>query len=497
MADRLVTRLPVADVFAAEYLKHYGVLPLARDADTLRVARVGDADPDVIAHLELTFGGRASCIDVTDAELDQAITTAYVPAGSALSLRAQTTDEADDNDSAAVADARELASQPPVIRLVNVLIRDALRARASDLHFEATRDGLVVRIRVDGVMSVLGSPPKTYQSAIISRLKLLAELNIAEHRRPQDGRIRLRLDDAELDVRVSTVPTLLGESVAVRLLNTSTKPFGLEVLGMSPDVQRQLSQFATQIDGLVLATGPTGSGKTTTLHVALTLRPIDREKVITVEDPVEILIPGITQVPVTAAAGVTFASVLRSILRQDPDAVMVGEMRDAETARIATQAALTGHLVLSTLHTNDAASAITRLVDIGLEPFIIASTLRCVVAQRLVRQVCVHCKQRGVGRQLIPSWNKSGWQEVTLWFKGSGCERCRGTGFHGRTGIYELMPVTSTMRMLIRGSADASEIASVARQAGTRMLSEDAFDKVVDGITTPEEVRRVLGDSEV
>lgn len=491
--ERVTTRLPVTDFFAAEYLRHYGVLPLSRDDEALRIAVVGDADPDVIAHLEHTFGGHASYLEVADTELDRAIEGAYAPAGSALSPNLSSHSEYGDDDQAAVADARELASQPPVVRLVNVLIRDALHARASDLHFEATRDGLVVRLRVDGVMSVLGSPPKSYHSAIVSRLKLLAELNIAEQRRPQDGRIRLRLDDVELDVRVSTVPTLLGESVAVRLLNTSARPLGLNSLGMSQDVQRQLTLHASQSDGLVLVTGPTGSGKTTTLHSALALRPIECEKIITVEDPVEVLVPGVTQVPVVSAAGVTFASVLRSILRQDPDVVMVGEMRDVETARIATQAALTGHLVLSTLHTNDAASAVTRLIDIGVEPFLIASTLRCVVAQRLVRQVCTRCKQRGVGHQLIPSGSKREWQELNVWFRGAGCEECRGTGYHGRSGIYELIPVGSTVRALIRAGADAGEIADAARQAGARSLGDDAFDKVLDGMTTPEEVRRVLG----
>ena len=393
-----------------------------------------------------------------------------------------------------MADARELATQPPIVRLVNVLIRDALNAHASDLHFEATRDGLVVRMRVDGVMSVLGSPPKSYQSAIVSRLKLLAELNIAEQRRPQDGRIRLRLDDVELDVRVSTVPTLLGESVAVRLLDSSARPFGLGALGMPQTMQQQLATQVRQNDGLILVTGPTGSGKTTTLHSALALRDLEREKIITVEEPVEVLVPGITQVPVVSAAGVTFASVLRSILRQDPDVVMVGEMRDVETARIAVQAALTGHLVLSTLHTNDAASAVTRLKDIGVESFLIAATLRCILAQRLVRLICKTCKRRGVGRQLIPSWNKQAWQETPLWFRGEGCDQCRGTGYRGRAGLYELIVVFAPIRTLARGSADAVEISTAARELGARALADDAFDKVIEGTTTPEEIRRVLGE---
>ncbi len=489
-AERSASLLPLADVFSPEYLKHYGVLPLTRHGETLRIGVVGQPDHDVIKHLEQVFGGRASCVEMAETDLDHAIAAAYAPAGSGLSLEPRSDADSEDDDSA-VSDARELASQPPVVRLVNVLIRDALRARASDLHFEATREGLLVRMRVDGVMSILGSPPRAYHSAIISRLKLLAELNIAEQRRPQDGRIRLRLDDAEIDVRVSTVPTLLGESVAVRLLNTSVKPFGLDGLGMSPTTQEQLRRFVTQNDGLVLTTGPTGSGKTTTLHSALALRAVEREKIITVEDPVEVLVPGVTQVPVIVAAGVTFASVLRSILRQDPDVVMVGEMRDPETARIATQAALTGHLVLSTLHTNDAASAITRLVDIGVEPFLVAATLRCVLAQRLVRLLCEHCKHPGEGQQQIPGANGH-WKDPPAWFSSAGCERCRGTGHHGRTGIYELLPVTPIMRALISRGAQALEIAEAAREAGAGTLSDDAYDKVVAGITSPHEVRRVL-----
>jgi general secretion pathway protein E len=484
--------LPLAERFSIDYLQQYRILPLECDDLTLRVAIAGEPDEDVGAHLEQTYGKPAAYVRVAPIELDHAIASAYAP--NEASLRS---DAAGDDPSDSISDARDLATQPPVIRLVNILIRDALRARASDLHFEATERGLVVRMRVDGVMSTVGSPDRSYQAAVISRLKLLAELNIAEQRRPQDGRMRLRFDDAALDIRVSAVPTLLGESVVLRLLNTSSGPLGLQALGLPRDLEAQLGQLVRQNDGLLLATGPTGSGKTTTLHSALMLRTTEREKIITVEDPVEVLVPGVTQVPVVAAAGVTFPSVLRSILRQDPDVVMVGEMRDRETASIAAQAALTGHLVLSTLHTNNAASAVTRLVDIGLEPFVIAATLRGVLTQRLVRRLCRECRTPGTTGELIPAADGSGWGVATSYFAAYGCEKCRHTGYLGRTGIYELLPVTSDVRRMIREGQDAEAIASSARSTGMRTLYEDAADKVASGVTSPAEVRRVLGGLDV
>ena len=292
------------------------------------------------------------------------------------------------------ADARDLANQPPVIRFVNLLIREAHDARASDIHLEATSSGMVVRLRVDGVLCDAPAPPVPLQRAVTSRIKLLAELDIAERRKPQDGRIRARLEERELDLRVSTVPTLHGESVVLRLLDQGGRPVTLDELGMTHEGLERIRHLCERPHGIVLATGPTGSGKTTTLYAALQLRETGSEKVITVEDPVEYHLPGVTQVPVNTKAGVTFAAALRSLLRQDPDVMLIGEMRDHETAAIAVQAAMTGHLVFSTVHTNDAISALTRLADLGVEPYMVAATVEGILAQRLVRRICPECRER-------------------------------------------------------------------------------------------------------
>ena len=339
-------------------------------------------------------------------------------------------------------DARDLANQPPVIRFVNLLIRDAHEARASDIHLEATREGVRARFRIDGVLAEVPSPPKGLQAAVVSRVKLLAELDIAERRLPQDGRIRVRLEERELDLRVSTVPTLYGESVVLRLLDRGGRPVALDELGMAPDTLDRFRAIAQRPHGIILATGPTGSGKTTTLYAALGLRERTAEKILTVEDPVEYHLDGVTQVPVNRKAGMTFASALRSLLRQDPDVLMVGEMRDAETAEIAIQAAMTGHLVFSTLHTNDALGALPRLADLQVETYMVASTVEAVLAQRLVRRICPDCQERyrpdpaavallalkPVGRETL--------------LRGNGCPTCRGTGYRGRVGIFELLTMT-------------------------------------------------------
>jgi len=389
------------------------------------------------------------------------------------------------------ADARDLANQPPVIRFVNLLIREAHEARASDIHLESTRAGLVVRFRVDGVLTELPNPPKALQPAVVSRIKLLAELDIAERRAPQDGRIRARLEERELDLRVSTVPTLYGESVVLRLLDRGGRPVGLDELGMAPDTLETFRRLAERPHGILLATGPTGSGKTTTLYAALGLRQCTAEKIITVEDPVEYHLEGITQVPVNAKAGMTFSGALRSILRQDPDVLMVGEMRDGETAAIAVQAALTGHLVFSTLHTNDAASAISRLVDLKIEPYLIAATLEGVLAQRLVRRICAECRERyspdsaavallaqhPVGRHTLE--------------RGRGCAACRGTGYRGRSGLFELLVVTDEIKQALLASPQAGALREIARTQGMLSLRQDGWRKVQAGITTVEEVLRV------
>jgi general secretion pathway protein E len=392
------------------------------------------------------------------------------------------------------ADVRDLANQPPVIRYVNLLVRDAYDIAASDIHLEATQKGLAARFRVDGVLVPAPEPPSQLHHAVISRIKLLAELDIAERRRPQDGRIRVRLEARELDLRVSTVPTMHGESVVLRLLDNGGRPVTLEELGMSPGVLQSVEHLSARPHGMFLATGPTGSGKTTTLYAALKRRDSSTEKIITVEDPIEYQLEGIAQMPVHRQAGVTFASALRAILRQDPDVVMIGEMRDQETAEISVQAAMTGHLVFSTLHTNDAISAIPRLLDLGIPDYLVAATLEGVLAQRLVRRVCQDCREpyepspetvamvagRPVGRARLA--------------RGVGCPSCRGSGFRGRLGVFELLLITDDFRDAVAARASRGDLRALAAKGGLVPLRADGWSKIEAGLTTVEEVVRVIQD---
>jgi len=379
-----------------------------------------------------------------------------------------------------------------VVRYVNLLVRDAYDASASDIHLEAKRQGMSVRFRLDGVLTPGPEPPRGLSQAIVSRVKLLAEMDIAERRRPQDGRIRVRLEERELDLRVSTVPTMFGESVVLRLLDRGGRPVELEELGMRPETLAATSRIAEKPHGMFLVTGPTGSGKTTTLYGALLRRNSSAEKIITVEDPIEYQLPGITQMPVHEQAGVTFAAALRSILRQDPDVIMVGETRDAETAEISVQAAMTGHLVFSTLHTNDAVSAVPRLLDLGVPDYLVAATVEAVLAQRLVRRVCESCRTtykpepeslaaiagRPVGTATLE--------------RGAGCSECRDTGYCGRLGIYELLEITDDLREAIARGAGKVELREIAIDNGMRTLTTDGWHKVESGLTTVEEVLRVV-----
>jgi general secretion pathway protein E len=390
------------------------------------------------------------------------------------------------------ADVRDLANQVPVVRYVNLLVRDAYDAGASDIHLEATRIGLSARFRLDGVLAPAPEPPSELHHAIVSRIKLLAELDIAERRRPQDGRIRVRLESRELDLRVSTVPTMYGESVVLRLLDRGGRPVSLDELGMSDDILAAVSRIAQKPHGMVLVTGPTGSGKTTTLYAALQLRDRGAEKIVTVEEPIEYQLSGITQVPVHRQAGVTFGAALRSILRQDPDVVMVGEMRDAETAEIAVQAAMTGHLVFSTLHTNDAIGAIPRLLDLGVPDYLVAATLEAVLAQRLVRRICDDCRvEYRPSAQHVALLAGRPVGRVKL-VKGAGCAACRDTGFRGRVGLYELLILDDlTKETIVRGGTRA-DLRTLADQAGMRPLRLDGWEKIEAGLTTVEEVLRVV-----
>lgn len=395
-------------------------------------------------------------------------------------------------DDERTADLRELSSQPPVVRYVNLLLREAYDARASDVHLEATRDGLLARFRVDGSLVPAPEAPRQMHTAVVSRLKAIAELDIADRRRPQDGRIRVRLAERELDLRVATVPTVHGESLVLRLLDRGGRPIDFAALGMDDTTRARLEELIDRPHGMILVTGPTGSGKTTTLYSALQYRDGTREKIITVEDPVEYELPGVTQVPVLRQAGVTFSSALRAILRQDPDVVMVGEMRDRETAEIAVQAAMTGHLVLSTLHTNDAVGAIPRLLDLGIPDYLIGSTVEGVLAQRLVRTICRNCRVQEPGDAARLALVAGVTCEPTIVSRGLGCAECRGTGFSGRTGLYELLVFSEALRTAISRRNGRAHLKEIAVADGMVPLHQQGLTLVQSGHTTLDEVLRVI-----
>ena len=390
-----------------------------------------------------------------------------------------------------VEDFSDMDSEAPIIRLVNHLFARALDLNASDIHFEPNEDYLEVRCRVDGIMTRIERLPVKIQSAVASRLKLMARLDIGEKRLPQDGRIDYKVGNRDLDMRVSTLPGVLGESIVLRILDRRDLSIDLADLGMPDRVLRDYTRVITQPHGLILITGPTGSGKTTTLYGTLEKINSVKHKIVTVEDPVEYQLAGITQIQVNANIGLNFASGLRSIVRQDPDILMIGEIRDHETAEIAIESALTGHLVFSTLHTNDAAGAVTRLQDMGVESYLISSSLLAIQAQRLVRRVCTQCSvsaPMSVDEALVLEVNAS---DYPLIKRGTGCERCGGTGYRGRIGLYELLMVSDEVRHLITSGADANVIRKQAQAEGMQTLREDALDKLRLGLTTPEEVVRV------
>jgi general secretion pathway protein E len=511
----LETKLPITESFAAEYLSYYRILPLELTAGTLRVAVSGDPNPEAMEDLALSFEATLDVVSVPDDELQDAIRRTFAASESVVELiRGLDATELGGSTSSdeSFTDARDLANQPPVIRFVNLLIREAHDASASDIHLEATREGLRVRLRIDGVLTELPAPPRGLQAAVVSRVKLLAELDIAERRAPQDGRIRVRLEARELDLRVSCVPTLFGESVVLRLLDRGGRPVTLAELGMAAGLLERFARLASRAHGIILSTGPTGSGKTTTLYSALGLRQPAAEKIITVEDPVEYHLTGITQVPVHGKGGMTFATSLRSILRQDPDVLMIGEMRDADTAAIAVQAAMTGHLVFSTLHTNDAVSALTRLLDLKVESYMIAATVEAVLAQRLVRRVCGDCREPyqpersalallaqdkspvdvGLSRPGLHLLSPDPLGGPMTFYRGTGCTACRQTGFRGRTGIFELLVIDDEIRQELLGSPNLTTLRSLASRQGMVTLKSDGWQKVRAGVTTVEEVLRVV-----
>jgi len=484
--------LPLGNV-NLKFLKHAKVLPLAQTNGTLTVAMSDPADYYTIQGLQLATGLQIEPRLARERDVLEALETIYGGENAAGGASAETADtelEVFSDDEEDVNHLRDLASEAPVIRFVNLLISRAVEQRASDIHIEPFENELKVRYRIDGVLHDVEAPARRLQAAIVSRVKIMSKLNIAERRLPQDGRIKLRLMGREIDLRVSTLPTLYGESVVLRILDRSSIVVSLGSLGFPEDTLAQFDRLITKPYGMILVTGPTGSGKTTTLYGALDKINSPDKKLITIEDPVEYQLFGVNQIHVKPQIGLTFANGLRSIVRQDPDVIMVGEIRDAETAEIAIQAALTGHLVFSTLHTNDAAGAVSRLLEMGVEDYLLASSLLGVLAQRLVRKVCEKCRRSA---EITPTVQRElgGDGTPVQVYEGTGCEDCAQTGYRGRSGIFELLQMNDVIRPLILKRSSADMIKDAAVQQGMRTLREDGWHKVRTGVTTVAEVVRV------
>jgi general secretion pathway protein E len=478
------------------FLRAKLIFPVAVSDGTLTVAMADPLDADAREALARATGKIVEAQAGTEEELREAIEKAYGDSGSSMEQIVEQVSEEVPETAAGDERVEQLigvASEAPIIRLVNFIMARAIERGASDIHLEPYEKVLRVRYRIDGVLVDVESPPRRLQTAILSRVKIMARLNIAESRLPQDGRVKLRIGGKEIDFRVSTVPTLFGESVVIRILDQSSVPLDMGTLGFFPDTLSTFRPMVSAPYGMVLVTGPTGSGKTTTLYAALQEIKSPERKIITIEDPVEYQIPGVIQIQVKPQIGLTFANGLRSIVRQDPDVILVGEVRDRETAEIAIHSALTGHMVLSTLHTNDAAGAVTRLLEMGVEEYLLPSCLMGVLAQRLVRSICGECS---VPRQVPQALREEvlretgGFPEGDLRI-GRGCETCTGTGYRGRTGIFELLPVTEGVKELILSRADSGTIRARAVGEGMRLLREDGWEKVRRGITSIEEVLRV------
>jgi len=488
-----------ADRLQSTFLKHARVIPLAESEHGLTVAM---ADPlDDVAAGALAFALEKPVVRhvALPTDIEAAWERLYGEGRTSPGVAADALIERDDEDrDADLERLKDLASEAPVIRLVNALITRAVETRASDIHLESAESRLRVRYRIDGVLREIEPPSPALKQAVISRVKIMARLNIAERRLAQDGRIRLAVRGKEIDLRVSTTPSIHGESVVLRILDRGHLALDFATLGFDATLLTPFLEILRRPHGIVLVTGPTGSGKTTTLYTALTTLNSPDSKVLTVEDPVEYVLEGINQVQVMPQIGLTFASALRSFLRQDPDIMMIGEIRDLETAQIAVQAALTGHLVLSTVHTNDAASAMTRLLDMGIEDYLLTSTINGVLGQRLVRQLCPACKESyAAPPELAERLGLVGLASsvhITLW-RSIGCPACNGTGFRGRTMILELMVITDAIRPLVLRHAEAREIQAMATEGGMQTMYVHGMRKALAGVTTVDEVVRVIRDT--
>lgn len=456
-----------------------------------------DANPAAIAEVRRAFGLPVSFKRVSAQAFDNHLSEAFSNGDStAADVLADVGQDVDIKqlmtELPAVSDLLETQDDAPIIRMINALLTQAVREGASDIHIEPYERHSAVRLRRDGILHDIAHPHRGLHAAMASRIKIMASLDIAEKRLPQDGRIGLRVAGRQIDLRVSTLPTTHGERIVLRILDRSGDRLGLDRLGMGREVHAEFAQLLTQPHGIVLVTGPTGSGKSTTLYAAIQGMDAARQNIVTVEDPVEYDLPGVGQIHANPKIGLSFAKALRAILRQDPDIIMIGEIRDLETAQIAVQASLTGHLVLATLHTNDTASAVTRLIDMGVEPFLLASTLRGVLAQRLVRVLCEACKCRHVPVTTENALLGADAPEA-LW-QAAGCPACKQTGYAGRRGIYELLTMDETLARLVHDRSDEASIRAHARDAGMQSLREDGMRHVRAGITSLEELIRVTRD---
>ena len=488
---------PLPNHVSLRFLKQFHVIGLHHTDQTIHVAVMDPENRFVLEALQLATGKPIIAKVGLMSEIDAALELQYGEGKSQMDklFANLETDEIGEED---LEHLKDMASEAPVIKMVNLIMQRAIESRASDIHIEPFEQRLKVRLRVDGVLQNIDAPPVTSTAAVLSRIKIMAKLNIAERRLPQDGRIKLQMLGKELDLRVSTIPTLYGESVVIRLLDKEATVLDFKALGFAGRQYEKFVEVLSQPHGIILITGPTGSGKSTTLYTALKQLNTAERKIITVEDPVEYQLEGINQIQAKPQIGLNFAAALRSIVRQDPDVIMIGEMRDIETARIAVQSALTGHLVLSTLHTNDAAGGVTRLLDMGLEEYLLSSTVNGILAQRLVRKLCPHCKTAyPVDSTLAEELKLRHFQpegDLVL-YKATGCQACNGLGYKGRMSIIEFLVMTDPIRRLIMTHAEAGEIQRLAISEGMLTMYEDGLVKALQGLTTLEEILRVTTES--
>ncbi len=489
---------PLEDSISPRFMKTHRVVGLDMDNQKASVAIADPLDNFVISALRLACGRPVLLSVGLATEIENAVEQQLGSGKSQMGQLVDTLDGEGDYNEDDVEHLKDLASEAPVIRMVSLILQRAVESRASDIHVEPFENQLKVRLRIDGVLREVEAPPVRSTAAVISRIKIMAKLNIAERRLPQDGRIKVQVVGKELELRVSTVPTMHGESVVIRLLDKDNVVLDFETLGFRGTPLEQFKKVLEVPHGIVLITGPTGSGKSTTLYTALNKLNSPERKIITVEDPVEYQLAGINQIQVKSQIGLTFAGALRSIVRQDPDVIMIGEMRDLETARIAVQSALTGHLVMSTLHTNDAAGGITRLMDMGLEDYLLVSTVNGILAQRLVRRLCPHCRETFTAMpELVEEMKLQRFatgNEVTL-YKPVGCDKCNNIGYRGRLSIVEFLTMSEEIRRLVMSHAQAREIETLALQEGMVSMMDDGLQKSLAGDTTVEEIMRVTTDS--